>query len=85
MTGTRAEFGIEWCAPVSLAGDDLLRWRGRLCAPPLPRGRRHARILGVVLAVAVVGGASSTIVPGELGHHDARLVPTTVPAASPPR
>jgi hypothetical protein len=71
------EFGIEWCAPVSLAGDDLLAWRGRLLAP---RPRRHisaGRIVTLVVALALAGGASYTMVPGELGDHGARLVDPT--------
>ena len=78
MVEPRAAYGIEWSAPVSLVGDDLLRWRGRLCAPPQPRKRRAGRVAAVTVALALTGGASYTVVPGELGAtHDVRLVPTT--------
>jgi hypothetical protein len=34
------------------------------------------------VGLALVGGASYTVVPGELGHHGARLVPTSVPTTT---
>jgi len=86
MTATRG-FGLEWCAPVSLVGDDLLAWRGRLLAPPPSRRFPVARLTGALVALALAGGASYTVVPGELGDHGARLISpaaTTTTTTTPP-
>ncbi|HEX5615077.1 MAG TPA: hypothetical protein VFZ83_07955 [Acidimicrobiia bacterium] len=70
------EYGLEWSAPISLVGDDLLAWRGRLLAPPVRRFPA-ARVAGVVVALALAGGASYTVVPGEMGDHGVRLIDPT--------
>lgn len=78
-----SDYGLEWCAPVSLVGDDLLAWRGRLLAPP-PRRLPVARIAGALVALALAGGASYTVVPGELGDHGVRLVDPPVTTTTTP-